>query len=89
MQAFCRNASCSKPSAGTQTMLSWRLASCLAAPDAEDPCFSGSIAPGSCHHVDGSESPGLPGHLLLIMESGNQILGLRSVCEEQASLPTP
>lgn len=89
MQAFCRNAACSKPSAGAQTMLSWRPASCPAAADAEEPCFSGSIALGLCHHVDGSGPPVLPGHLLPIVEPGNQILNLRAVCEEQASLPTP
>lgn len=88
MQEFCRNAFCSKPSAGAQTMLSWRFASCLAEQMLKSLVFQALLLQG-CDHVDGSGHPGLPGHLLPIMESGIQILDLRSMYEGQASLPTP
>lgn len=64
----------------------WRLASCLAASDAEEPCFSGSVALGLHHHVEGSGPSGLPGYLLPIMESENrESLDLRQVSEGLAS----
>lgn len=67
-------------------MLSWRLASFLAAPDAEEPCFSGFIALGLHHHVNGSGPPELPGYLLPIMESGNEYsLDLSRMCGGQSS----